>query len=175
MRRILSVTVLLALAGCAAVPEATPPAQPVPVPVPAPPPPPPAPVLPADWRDWPLTPGDWAYRRDARGSIALFGIAGQDAALTLRCDRQRGRIYVSRLAAVPVATSFTLRTSSMMRTWAMTPAGAAYLAIELPVRDPALDAMGYSRGRFVVEGGGQPPLVVPAWPEILRVAEDCRG
>lgn len=53
--------------------------------------------------------------------------------------------------------------------------GTPYITIELPVRDAALDAMGYSRGRFIVEGGALPTLVVPAWAEILRVAEDCRG
>ena len=50
-----------------------------------------------------------------------------------------------------------------------------YLAAELGVRDSLVDAIGFSRGRFVVEGAGQPRLVVPAWAEFLRVAEDCRG
>jgi hypothetical protein len=48
-------------------------------------------------------------------------------------------------------------------------------AADLGARDALVDAMGYSRGRFVVQGGGMPTLVVPAWAEILRVAEDCRG
>jgi hypothetical protein len=46
--------------------------------------------------------------------------------------------------------------------------------VELGARDALVDAIGFSRGRFVVEGGGLAALVVPAWPEILRVAEDCR-
>lgn len=178
MRRILAFTALLALAACAAVPEATPPAPPLPVPVPAPPPAPaPAPPLSADWRDWPLTPGNWAYRQDARGSIALFGVPGADAELTLRCDRQRSRLYLSRRLAAPAPLALTLRTSSMARPLRMVPVGgdAGYVAVELPVRDAAIDAMGFSRGRFVLEGGGQPTLVIPAWAEILRVAEDCRG
>ncbi|WP_343520792.1 hypothetical protein [Sphingomonas sp.] len=45
----------------------------------------------------------------------------------------------------------------------------------LPANDQLVDAMGYSRGRFIVETPGMAPLVVPAWAEVLRVVEDCRG
>ena len=38
-----------------------------------------------------------------------------------------------------------------------------------------LDAMVFSRGRFVVERTGAAPLVVPPYAEIGRVVEDCRG
>ena len=58
----------------------------------------------------------------------------------------------------------TIRTSSTARTVSGT----------LPASDPLIDAMGYSRGRFIVETPGAPPLVIPAWAEVLRVAEDCR-
>ena len=49
-----------------------------------------------------------------------------------------------------------------------------YLAVALDPRDPVLDAMGFSRGRFIVETATMRPLVIPAWAEVLRVAEDCR-
>jgi hypothetical protein len=71
------------------------------------------------------------------------------------------------------APALTIRTTSIARTLAVgatTTGGGA----ELGARDTLLDAMGYSRGRFVVESSGVPTLVVPAWAEILRVAEDCR-
>jgi hypothetical protein len=139
--------------------------------------PPPKPLA-ADWRDWPLTPGTWTYRQDARGSIALFGTSGADAELTLRCDRAAGQIFVSRrVVAASLPATLTLRTTSLSRSLTMLPTGGTppYLAVALGVRDPALDAMGFSRGRLVIEGGAMPTLVVPAWPEILRVAEDCRG
>jgi hypothetical protein len=45
---------------------------------------------------------------------------------------------------------------------------------QLGAQDSLLDAMGYSRGRFIVEQAGLPTLVIPAWPEIERVIEDCR-
>ena len=40
--------------------------------------------------------------------------------------------------------------------------------------DELLDAMAFSRGRFVIEQAGAPTLVVPAYPEVGRVIEDCR-
>ena len=166
----------LALTSCATSPEPAPrPAPPVAVPAPTPATPPAPPLQSTDWRDWSLTPGTWVYRQDARGSIALFGVAGQDAALTLRCDKTRGRLYLSRRADGP-ATTLTIRTSSTLRSLTFQPTGGtpAYLAAELMPSDRLLDAIGFSRGRFVVEGGPG-TLVVPAWAEVLRVTEDCRG
>lgn len=182
MRRVsgfasLTLPALLALGACS-TPAVVPPAPaPVPVPAPSPTPTPAPPPLSADWRDWPLTPGTWVYRQDARGSIALFGQAGGEADLTLRCDRGRSRIYLSRRGEGAAATAFDIRTTSLVRRVAALPTGGApaYLAAELGVRDPLLDAMGFSRGRFVVETQGLPTLVVPAWAETLRVVEDCRG
>jgi hypothetical protein len=139
----------------------------------------PAPALPvpqgADWRDWQLTPGDWVYRIDGRGSIALFGMPGGDALLTLRCDRQTNMLYFSRQGTV--TAPLTLRTTSLSRTLAVQPTGAlpAYVAVALAPRDALLDAMAFSRGRFIVEQAGAPTLVVPAYAEIGRVTEDCRA
>jgi hypothetical protein len=172
--------IALSLGSCAGgvtvVPQA---ARPIPVPTPTPvptpaPAPTPGPMLSADWRDWPLTPGSWSYRQDGRGSIALFGRVGGDADLTLRCDRTRARIYLSRRG--DGAGQLTIRTSSTIRTLGAVPTGGApaWLAVEFDVRDPLLDAIGYSRGRFTVEGVGLPALAVPAWAEMLRVVEDCR-
>jgi hypothetical protein len=172
----LSATAALLLAGCVAPSQPPPrPAPPVAVPTPAPtpapaPPPPPAS---ADWRDWPLTPGTWSYRADAQGSTASFGASGLAPELTLRCDRARSRIALTRSGPVS-APALTIRTTSIARTLPVSPATTG-AAADLAARDALIDAMGYSRGRFVVQGGGVPTLVVPAWAEILRVAEDCRG
>ncbi|ATY33618.1 hypothetical protein [Sphingomonas psychrotolerans] len=164
----------LSLTACVA-PSQPPirPAPPVAVPTPAPPPAPapPPPPRSADWRDWPLTPGSWSWRPEGQGSVAAFGRSAQSPELTLRCDR--GRILLSRYGSFS-APSLVVRTTSVARTLAVTPTTTGSTA-ELGARDTLIDAMGYSRGRFVVEGGGAPTLVVPAWAEILRVAEDCRG
>ena len=180
---LLILSVMIAVGGCSAV-APPPPARPLPAPVrPALPvaTPMPLPVsAPAsayrgDWRDWPMSAGLWVYRRDARGSIALFGAAGRDATVTLRCDQAGKRLYLSRQGSI--SSAITLRTSSTARTLAPLPTGGTppYVAIALSPGDPLLDAIGHSRGRFVMEQPGTTPLVIPARPEILRVVEDCRG
>ncbi|QIG81331.1 hypothetical protein [Stakelama tenebrarum] len=157
------------------LPVPTPVATPSPVPAATPTP---AVALPTgDWRDWNVTPGDWVYRQDGRGSIAMYGRPGQAADFTIRCDRSNGRIIFGRhIAAAPAAAmAFTVRTSSMMQELLFQPvAGEPYVAAMLGPRDPLLDAMGFSRGRFIVEGSGLYPLVLPAWAEVHRVVEDCR-
>ena len=163
---------LVSIAGCVA-PPAEPPPPPAPVaPVPAPPPKP-APLA-GDWRDWPVAPGTWRYERDARGSRALFGAAGSDARLVLRCDQSPRRMFLSR--AGTATGPLTVRTSSTTKALAVQPTGGAgYVAVELASRDALLDALAFSRGRIVVEQAGTPALVVPVYAEIGRVIEDCRG
>ena len=170
MRVVLAFASLAVLAGCVA-PSAPPPrpAPPAPVPAPAPAPAPaPPPAASSDWRDWPLTPGTWSYRQDAQGSQALH--AGSDGAwaTVLRCDR-RTRQFLIAPGGVTTGT-LTIRTSSTARTLPIEGGRAA-----LPANDPLIDAMGYSRGRFIIEIPGAAPRVLPAWAEVLRVAEDCRG
>jgi len=166
---------ILALAACMRAP------QPAPQPRPAPPRPAPAPIAtPAppssDWRDWSITPGAWSYRADSRGSVALFGVANADPDFTLRCDKGANAVYLSRHGEAR-GTGFTIRTSTMTRalpTQGM--AGAAgYVGAVLTPEDRLLDAIGYSRGRFVVEAPPLAALALPAWPEVLRVVEDCRN
>ncbi len=168
MRALVSIAALaLALAGCVSAP---PPKAPVPLvaaPLPTPPVPAPAPLA-ADWRDWPVTPGTWTYARSGAGSSATFG--GSDRRLlVLSCDADR-RIRLTR-PDQPAGT-ITIRTSSATRVLATQPTGAI---VALTPTDPLLDAIGFSRGRFIVEQAGTPMLVVPAWAEIERVTEDCRG
>ena len=165
---------LLPLGLAACVPASRPPAAPPPAsPRVAAPAPLPAPAA-ADWRDWPLTAGTWSYRRDARGSLALFGQAGADALVTLRCDAAERRVYLSVAGAGAEAT---LRTTSTARRHPLPPPGGAQpsAAAALAATDPLLDAMAFSRGRFTVERAGQAPIVAPAYAEVGRVTEDCRG
>ena len=169
-------TVAAALAGCVAPPaDREAPPRPAPVrPVPPPPPPPPPPPA-ADWRDWPMTPGTWRYDRDARGTRAMYGLPNGEARLVLRCELPARRMFLSR--AGTATGPLTVRTSSVARTLAIRPTGGQppYVAAELPARDPLLDAIAFSRGRFAIEQAGVAPLVAPSWAEIGRVIEDCRG
>ncbi|WP_343526705.1 hypothetical protein [Sphingomonas sp.] len=161
----------LALSGC--IPATPRPEAPPSVPrqVHRPAPPAPRPVTGADWRDWPLTPGDWRYQRTAQGSVAVFGTVDATR-LSLRCDPRLRQIHLDRPASA--AGTVTIRTSSTTRnlTARAVATGAEML---LPAADPLLDAMAFSRGRFTMEQTGQVPLVIPAYAEIGRVIEDCRG
>lgn len=161
----------VALASC--VPRVAPPPVPVEPPRALPVPPPPAPRA-VNWRDRPQTPGTWSYRRDERGSIALFGEPGDDASLTLRCDLGLRRLYLSRPGTS--LAPMTVRTTSTTRQLTVQPTGGTppHVAAAFAAGDPLLDAMGFSRGRFAVEQAGAEPLAVPAWAEIERVTQDCR-
>lgn len=162
MRNLLSLTLLAALAGCVAPSAPTPaPARPIP-PRPAPAPLPPPPAASSDWRDWAVTPGIWSYQRSGAGSAAVYGSAGGATIFSIRCEADGGRLVLNRAGA---SGTTTIRTSSISRSLS---------SASLPANDPLIDAMGYSRGRFIVENAPLPPLVLPAWPEVLRVAEDCR-
>lgn len=113
------------------------------------------------WLDAPLSPGTWSYRRAAGGSSASFGPRAAPV-LVIACEPGR-RVSITRSGAG--GSPLTFRTSSASR---MLSAGS------LSAADPLLDALAFSRGRFAVETAGAPALIVPAWPELARVVEDCR-
>lgn len=177
MRALSVVLVSSALAGCV-----TPPQQSAPPPPPPPKSSPPlvaAPPRAANWEDWRASPGDWAYRKDARGSVALFGQPGTNALFVIRCDMAAARLYLSRSGSFPVGQSgqMTIRTSSTARTLSAGNSSEAppYVAAELLGSDRLLDAMVYSRGKFVVSVRGTDDIIVPTWAEFARVVEDCRA
>lgn len=176
--RILAIFLGLPAAACSSPP---PPTASAPVVRPAATTPAPAPALAArplgEWIDWPIAAGDWVYRKDERGSIALFGIPGKDALLTLRCDTARQRVYLARAdVAAQRGGTLTVRSSSARKDFAAKSTGAPlpYLAVEIMPTDPILDAIVYTRGRFAVEATGQSSVAIPSWSEIARVVEDCR-
>lgn len=120
----------------------------------------------------PITPGDWVWSVEAGRSIARF--AG--GALALRCDRASGTVTLLRAGLAESPVPLTVTTTSIARDLAATPQAGppGALAVALPARDSLLDAMAFSRGRFMVEAAGLPALYVPSWPEVSRVVEDCR-
>ncbi len=126
----------------------------------------------------PLTPGGWTWRGGARqASIAQFGVAGQPVLFALRCDLATHTVVVSRggslttpSASMQFTTSFGAFTLTAGNGGGQPPA----IVAQATARDPRLDQMAFSRGRFVVDVAGQSRLVLPAWPEVARVIEDCR-
>lgn len=173
-----SAAVLLAalVTACAAVPKPLP----VPVPVPRPVPMPrPAPVPPpADWRDASQTPGDWSWEKVNGVSVASFGQRNISFVFRISCaaDKRAVGIGISGIAQPGDPVVFT--TTSIKRAVPAATGSASGIlgtvGVSLAPRDPLLDAIAFSRGRFMVEVAGFAPLYLPSWPEISRVIEDCR-
>ncbi len=166
MRRVSFLVLPLAAAACVAPEKSAPVRPPVVAPPPAPTPAPPPRA--ADWRDWPLTKGDWRYRRLGQATAAEFGDAVA-VHVALRCEA--GAIRLVWPAAQPGQVTVRTSTSELFRDATPAPEGGAQIVF--PARDPLLDAMAFSRGRFVLQAGAS-DLVLPPWPEVARVIEDCR-
>lgn len=174
---VFSASLLPLIAACSAP-------EPEPAPVPAPQPPtvvaPPAPAPPPEptgkWTDWPLAEGDWVYRSDQRGSLALFGRPNSDATVLIRCDQSQRRIFISQAGSVGDSATMTLRASSGLQSFPARSTGGTtpYAAISLVPDDYMLDRIAFSRGRFAMQTTGLTSLAIPIWPEFTRVVEDCR-
>ena len=122
-----------------------------------------APDLFESTRTAPLTAGEWRYAAGLGGSEATFANH-----FSIRCDRAARRVTLRRLAPAPVpapASALTIGTDLGTQT-----IGSAGVVAS---NDPVLDAIAFSRGRFIVSGSGW-RLVLPASPEAARSIEDCR-
>jgi hypothetical protein len=119
--------------------------------------------------------GSWSYAAISGGSEAKFASTSGFPQLWMQCTRITRRISIAR-AASAAAPFVNVWTSSQERSVpsAFNPA-TGRLTIELAAFDPLLDAIASSRGRVGFTVGAQPPLVVPPWPEVSRVIEDCRA
>ncbi|WP_324807357.1 hypothetical protein SH584_11965 [Sphingomonas sp. LY29] len=107
----------------------------------------------------PITAGQWVYVTTATGSEARYGNS-----LVIRCNRSARSVAIQRPASP--SSPLNILTSSTSRA---IPAGGV-----LNARDPILDAIAFSRGRFLVMGGVGATLAIPSWPEAARSIEDCR-
>ena len=168
----IGVAALLAAMAAACVPRTAPPA-PAPAPPPsrpAQPPAEPSPPPPVDWQEADLSPGDWDYRQDGPAPLATF--RSDRLTFTLRCEPNRS---VTLGLTGAQASSLIVRTSYGERRLPATAVHANDMLARVAASDPLLDEIAFSRGRLFVQAGGGPALIVPAWAEIARIAEDCRG
>ena len=166
---------VLALTGSCVTPPPPTPVRIIPIaPVRAPP----AAPRRADWRDAPLTEGTWRWSGGNGGSRAVF--VGRDGAMlaSLTCERSAARVVLARAgpaqAQVAMAVTTTLTAARPLLSDPLLGDHSA-IATALSARDPLLDDIVFSRGRFVFDVGGQAALTLPNWPEIARVVEDCRA
>ncbi len=139
---------------------------------------PPTTAAAGDWTDWALAQGDWRYRSVANGSIAQFGVDGGEVQFSIRCDRPRAQISLSRAGNFPAGETgrMTIRATNGLQTYTVANSadGAPFVVATLATNDAQLDAVIYSRGRFLVSVKGGRDIVVPNWSEFARVVEDCR-
>ena len=117
-----------------------------------------------DGRLLPLASGDWTYSADAKGSAARFGNL-----FLIRCDRGTRRVTLNRLTA-PARDGGTM--SIITDTQTASYPGAV---TSLSASDPMLDAIAFTRGRFVVDVKGVGKTALPFEPEVARSIEDCRN
>lgn len=150
----------LVLAGCTAIPQ---PEAPPPAPRPVAPAPAPAPLpTPASgWEDRAVDRGAWRYDAATR-TAAFVPTASANPLLTMACSGGGIRLTSALDGTVSLRTS----------------AGSDQLRFDggsatLPSRDPRLDRIAFSRGRFALEGE-RGALTLPVQSEIGRVIEDCR-
>ena len=169
--------IIVSMAGLAAC-VSTPPPTRGPRTLSPPPPAPPAAAPQQDWRDVPLTAGSWTWRGGAgQVSIAQFGVAGQPVLFALRCDLATRNVVLSRAGSLSAPTGPMLLTTSFGTFTLSAGNGGGQppaIVAQATARDPRLDQLAFSRGRFLVDVAGQSRLVLPAWPEVARAIEDCR-
>jgi hypothetical protein len=126
--------------------------------------------------------GSWSYAATTEGSEATFANPSALPQLTIRCVKATRRVTIAK-PATGAAPFMYVWTSSAVRS---VPASfnplTNRISIDIVSNDPLLDALVFSRGRIGVivsqpAGAAAQPvqLVVPAWPEIARVVEDCRS
>ena len=98
--------------------------------------------------------------------------------LAIVCEVATRKIGIVRAtsAAKQGEVAMRISTETTSRPMMAKPASGspARVLTTLDARDPLLDAMAITRGRFAVEVEGEPGLYVPAWAEVTRVIEDCR-
>jgi hypothetical protein len=122
----------------------------------------------------PIT-GQWTYNTAGDGSEARFADAAGTTQLSVHCTRATRRVTIAK-AASAASPLLNVWTSAQTRSIPVSynPA-TGQLSADLQAYDTLLDNMVMSRGRIGFTVGPQPPLVVPPWPEIARVVEDCRA
>ncbi|MEM7780516.1 MAG: hypothetical protein AAF697_09020 [Pseudomonadota bacterium] len=128
-----------------------------------------------NYLDAPQTPGDWAYMLETGEQAAAFVVPPGELAFFMMCEE--GEVQLARAASSeslsPRAMSVTTESVTRQLTTAPMP-NRPLIVATLDARDPLLDAMAITKGRFAVELEGETTLYLPAWTEVSRVIEDCR-
>jgi hypothetical protein len=130
-----------------------------------------------DYSSAPIAAGSWNYQAVPGGSVARFTDSAGAVRFSLECSKATRRVTISRNSAATTVAApglFVWTSDASRSIGARYDPAAMRVAVELAARDPLLDAIAFSRGRFAVSMAGAAPLVLPAWPEAARTIEDCR-
>ncbi|RGP41045.1 hypothetical protein BPTFM16_01340 [Altererythrobacter insulae] len=131
-----------------------------------------------DWNDQPQTSGSWFYEREGNETFALFGQSPDAPVAIIRCDLATSEVGIGRFGTITEGDNMLLRirTETQSQSFKATPKGnvAGLMGVEFESRNPLLDAMAITQGRFALEVEGNDALYLPAWAEVTRVIEDCR-
>ena len=126
--------------------------------------------------DAPQTPGTWIYSSEPGETFALFGANMRQPDFMVRCGD--GALALARVTHADQTEARAMKVITETVTShleaAPVPSMERILAASLDPRDPLLDAMAITKGRFAIEVEGFEPLYLPAWTEVSRVIEDCR-
>jgi len=118
--------------------------------------------------------GHWTYASVSDGSEATFADAST-VQLWVHCTRAKRRVSIAKAATV-FAPQLGIWSTGLTRNVAASfDAATGRLTAQFGAYDGLLDSVANSRGRIGFAAGRQPVLVVPAWPELARVVEDCRA
>jgi hypothetical protein len=134
----------------------------------------PAASPPADYSTAVPISGNWTYSPLAGGSQAVFLNAAAQPQLTISCARATRQVTIAKTATGAAPFLNVWSTSQTRNIPASYNPATGLLSTTIGAYDPLLDAIAFSRGRFAIGASGQPALVLPAWPEVARVVEDCR-
>lgn len=167
--------VTAALTSCVPAPKPAPPVQTAPPPVIAAPAPAPALAQPeGGWEDWPIAAGDWQFGLTGTGATARY-TAAAGTAMTLGCERPGGEVTLL-VAGMGLARDLAVRTTgSGDEILTGTAQSDGSIRVILPASAGVLDRIGFSRGRFALANSARQGIALPAWPEIGRLTEFCRG
>ncbi len=130
----------------------------------------------ANYLDAPQTSGTWEYASFPFGSQALFNGRTPETSFAVNCLSSENRITLQRPIAPSGPRVMRITTETVSRSLSAQPApeNLAGITVSIDPRDPLLDAMAITKGRFAVALDGERTLYLPAWVEVSRVIEDCR-
>ena len=111
---------------------------------------------------------------DGDRSLAEYAPFAGEPVARLTCDPLAQATILWRNWPATGPLPLTVTTTGAKRMMTASPDASGGVLVSLRPTDPLLDAMAFSRGRFMLEMPGAPTLYLPAWPELSRVIEDCR-